>query len=62
MVKLIVIARCIPEDVYLRSLEHPSPALIGEKKFTIAVHDPETWLIGTLAVQITKKFESIYRR
>lgn len=62
MVKLIVIARCIPEDVYLRALEQTSPVLAGEKKFSLAIHEPELWAIGTLAVQITNKYQSIYKR
>lgn len=62
MVKLIVIARCIPEDVYLRALEQTSPILAGEKKFSLAIHEPELWAIGTLAVQITNKYQSIYKR
>ncbi|KAK5090501.1 hypothetical protein LTR05_000673 [Lithohypha guttulata] len=62
MVKLIVIARCIPEDVYLRALEQTSPVLAGERKFSLAIHEPELWAIGTLAVQITNKYQSIYKR
>ncbi|KAK5943344.1 hypothetical protein PMZ80_004351 [Knufia obscura] len=62
MIKLIIIARCIPEDVYLRSIEQPAPVLVGEKKFSIVVRDPESWYIGRLAVEIKNRYESIYKR
>lgn len=62
MIKLIIIARCIPEDVYLRSLEHPAAVLVGEKKFSIVVRDPESWYIGRLAIEIKNRYESIYKR
>jgi len=62
MIKLIIIARCIPEDVYLRSLEQAAPVLVGEKKFSIVVRDPESWYIGRLAIEIKSRYESIYKR
>lgn len=64
MVKLIVIARCIPEDVYLRSLESPVhiSQLTGEKKFPVVVREPEEWPIGRLANEIKTRYESLYKR
>lgn len=62
MIKLIVIARCIPEDVYLRSLEQPTPVLAGEKKFSVVVRDPESWYIGRLAIEIKSRYENLYKR
>lgn len=63
MVKLIVIARCIPEDVYLRSLESPlNLQLVGEKKFPVVVREPEDWPIGRLANEIKARYEGLYKR
>ncbi len=62
MIKLIVIARCIPEDVYLRSLEQQAPVFSGEKKFSVVVRDPESWYIGRLAIEIKNRYESLYKR
>lgn len=63
MVKLIVIAKCVPEDVYLRSLEFPTHTrLAGEKKFSVVVREPEEWYIGRLAIEIKNRYESLYRR
>ena len=62
MVKLVVIARCIPEDIYLSSLDHVAPVLAGEKKFSIVVREPESWYIGRLAIEIKNRYESLYRR
>lgn len=63
MVKLIIVARCVPEDVYLRSFESPSKAqLIGEKKFLVVVREPEEWHIGRLAIEIKNRYESLYKR
>ena len=62
MIKLIIIAMCIPEDVYLRSIDQPAPALTGEKKFFIVVRDPEQWYIGRLANEIKTRYESLYQR
>lgn len=62
MIKLIIIARCIPEDVYLRTLEAPAPVFPGEKKFSIVIRDPETWYIGMLANEIKNRYEGLYKR
>lgn len=60
MVKLIVIARCIPEDVYLAHGDQ-LPAVAG-KKFSVVVREPESWYIGRLAVEIQYRYEALYRR
>lgn len=63
MVKLIVIVRCVPEDVYLRSLESPIPTQQPDvKKFKLVVRDPEQWYIGRLAIEIKTRYESTYGR
>jgi len=63
MVKLIVIARVIPEDVYLRSIEQGILVTsVLEKKFRVPVRDPETWYIGRLAVEIKNSYERLYKR
>lgn len=64
MVKLIVIVRCVPEDVYLRSLESPPiPTKHPDvKKFKLVVREPEQWYIGRLAIEIKTRYESTYRR
>lgn len=63
MVKLIVIARVIPEDIYLRSIEQDIPvSSVLEKKFRVPVRDPETWYIGRLANEIKNSYERLYKR
>lgn len=64
MVKLVVIVRCVPEDVYLRSLESPVPVKEHpeEKKFKLVVREPEQWYIGRLANEIKTRYQSTYRR
>lgn len=62
MIKLIIIARCMPEDVYPRSIEQPTAVLPGEKKFSVVVREPESWYIGRLALEIKKRYESLYKR
>lgn len=55
--------RCVPEDVYLRSLESPIPAKQPDiKKFKLVVRDPEQWYIGRLAIEIKTRYESTYGR
>lgn len=61
MVKLIVIARCIPEDVYLAHADHILPAVAG-KKFSVVVREPESWYIGRLAIEIQNRYEALYKR
>lgn len=63
MIKLLVVARCIPEDIYLQSLDTPvRNVLAGEKRFTIVVRDPEEWFIGRLALEIKSRYENLYQR
>lgn len=63
MVKLIVIARVIPEEVYLRNIEQGIPITpILEKKFRVPVRDPDTWYIGRLALEIKNSYERLYKR
>lgn len=63
MVKLLVIARVIPEDVYLRYVEQNVPITsVLEKKFRVPVRDPESWYVGRLAVEIKNCYERLYKR
>jgi len=63
MVKLRVAARVIPENAYIVGLDAPSSApLRGEKRFPVIVRDPEEWYIGTLALEVKKRYESLYKQ
>lgn len=63
MIKLLIVARCIPEDIYLQSLDAPAKSILaGEKRFQIVVRDPEEWFIGRLALEIKNRYENLYKR
>lgn len=64
MVRIKIIARVIPEDVYMKYVESHTglPAtlrLTEEKRLVLMVNDPEKESIGVLANRIKGSFQNI---
>lgn len=64
MVRVKLIVRIIPENVYVRDVESPTQSsakfpLVDEKKLLHVVQDPESISIGTLANEIKDVFQRI---
>lgn len=65
MVRVKLLVRIIPEDVYLKDAESPAPSspanfsVTKEKRLLEVVRDPESVSIGILANRIRETFQRI---
>ena len=59
MVRVKLIVRVIPENVYLQGVKSTASRLVTEKRLLQIVDEPEHVLIGSLANEIKDTFQRI---